>query len=697
MIRALCTAFFLLSFFCGQAEAVPTFEEVRASHRKSDSLLLDRHGEVIHELRVSPAGRRLDWTALEDISPALQEAVIQAEDKRFYRHGGVDYLAMAGALLRGVKSAGFRGASTITMQLASLLDRRLLPAKGKRSLSQKWEQMQAAYDLEEAWSKKQILEAYLNLVTYRGELQGVAAASRSLYGKYPHGLLQCESLILASMIRAPNAAFDETKRRSLLLAERLQWPVDGSEADLHLRKIYLGNKVLEPRTALAPPAARHLLGRKPEAGAVLCTLDASAQRFVLERLKHHLTALKGKNVNEGAVVVTENRTGDILAYVSVSEEAPYVDGVRAARQAGSALKPFLYALAFDERILTPASGLEDSPVDMAVANGIYSPGNYDHQFRGTVSARVALASSLNVPAVRTLSLVGVELFLAKLRDLGFRGLKEAGDFYGPSLALGTADVSLLDLVGAYRALANGGIRQELRLAPGAEGMRGTARVFSREAAFLVSDILSDREARSATFGLESPLSTRLWSAVKTGTSKDMRDNWCLGYSDGFTVGVWFGNFSGRPMWDVSGVTGAAQLWAEIMCRLHAGGKSSGPEPPPGVTRERVGVSGTLRNEWFLQGTEPWPRISLPGQAAQRIQYPVQGTIITLDPDIPASQQRVLFSPHERSPDHRWTLNGTILGSAGAAVAWQPKKGKHRLALVDREGKVLDAVFFEVRG
>ena len=697
MIRTLLTALLACALFCGEALGVPSFEEVRKSHRKSDSLLLDRHGEVIHELRTNSRGRRLDWTALQNISPALQEAVIQAEDKRFYHHGGVDYLAVTGALLRGVTSASFRGASTITMQLASVLDRTLLPIRGKRSLSQKWRQMGAAFDMEDTWSKDQILEAYLNLVTYRGELQGIAAASRALFGKQPHGLLQSESLILASLIRAPNASFVEAKRRSVLLSEALQWPVQVEELDLSLREIYLGPNPLEPRAALAPHVARPLLAGKLDGGTVPCTLDAQTQRFALERLSHYLTVLKEQNVHEGALVVVENRTGDILAYVSHAKDSPYVDGLNAKRQAGSALKPFLYALAFDERMLTPASILEDSPVDIAVSNGIYSPGNYDNQFRGRVRARHALASSLNVPAVRTLGLVGVESFLAKLRELGITGLEESGDFYGPSLALGTADVSLLELVSAYMTLANGGVQRELRLCRVADANQRTTRVFSQEAAFLVSDILSDREARSFTFGLENPLATRTWSAVKTGTSKDMRDNWCVGYSSHYTVGVWFGNFSGQPMWNVSGITGAAQVWAEMMNRLHGSEKGLIPEPPPGMVKQAIEISRNPREEWFIKSTEPPSALESGGRPYQRIQYPAPGTIVTLDPDIPEARQRVVFSAHTREKDHQWVLNGKRLGSAAGGVAWKPKRGKHRLALVDREGKILDSVSFEVRG
>ena len=185
-----------------------------------------------------------------------------------------------------------------------------------------------------------------------------------------------------------------------------------------------------------------------------------------------------------------------------------------------------------------------------------------------MTSRVALASSLNVPAVKTLSLVGIEPFLDKLRQLGIKGLNESGDFYGPSLALGSADVSLWELVNAYRTLANEGKWSELRLIPGENPLKPRRNRYFQKSAFLVSDILSDREARSVTFGLENPLSTRFWTAVKTGTSKDMRDNWCIGYSRKYTVGVWMGNFSGEPMWNVSGITGAAPVWMEMMDFLH---------------------------------------------------------------------------------------------------------------------------------
>src|SRR5437016_5731719 len=365
--------------------------------------------------------------------------------------------------------------------------------------------------------------------------------------------------------------------------------------------------VIKLQETLAPHVAAQLV-REP--ADVVTTLDGELQRVATEILRQRLLGVRAQNVRDGAVVVVENATGEILAYIGSSGDLSstrFVDGVRARRQAGSTLKPVLYGLAFDRRLLTAASVLDDSPLEVPVNNGVYRPQNYDLQFHGVVTARTALASSLNIPAVRTLRLVGIEQFVQGLRQFGFEELQESGEFYGPSLALGSADVSLWELVSAYRTLANGGIQSGLRLVQDRRNAVSTSRVLSQEAAFLVSDVLSDREARSDTFGLESALATRYWSAVKTGTSKDMRDNWCIGYSRRYTVGVWVGNFSGEPMRNVSGVTGAAPVWIDVMTALHRGTPSVPPSPPPGVLTARVSFAGDVeppRRDWFLRGTEP---------------------------------------------------------------------------------------------
>jgi penicillin-binding protein 1C len=284
--------------------------------------------------------------------------------------------------------------------------------------------------------------------------------------------------------------------------------------------------------------------------------------------------------------------------------------------------------------------------------------------------------------------------------LGIKGLHEAGDFYGPSLALGSADVSLWELANAYRCLANEGQWSGLRLIREENGPARKKQIFSKEAAFLVSDVLSDREARSATFGLENPLSTRFWTAVKTGTSKDMRDNWCIGYSRKYTVGVWTGNFSGEPMWNVSGVTGAAPIWMEMMDFLHRDVSSIQREALSGLMRKKIEFSrgvAASREEWFIRGTEPSTQNQRAGQFNPRIIYPPSGTVIAIDPDIPPELQKVFFVCQVHEDDFQWVLNGSAWERTDRTIPWIPKAGKYHLALADKDEKILDYVYFEVRG
>ena len=281
-----------------------------------------------------------------------------------------------------------------------------------------------------------------------------------------------------------------------------------------------------------------------------------------------------------------------------------------------------------------------------------------------------------------------------------KNLKESGDFYGPSLALGSADISLWELTNAYRTLANEGIWSELRLISEENTPSQKKRIFSKEAIFLISDILSDREARSITFGLENPLSTRFWTAVKTGTSKDMRDNWCIGYSRRYTVGVWTGNFSGEPMWNVSGVSGAAPIWIKVMNFLHRDCPSVKREGIPNLVRKEIEFPQGIappREEWFIRGTEPDAKDKRIGQFNPRIVYPLSGTVVAIDPDIPLELQKIFFISQTNENDVRWVLNGSPMEIVGRTIPWTPKTGKYSLAIADGDEKILDYVYFEVRG
>lgn len=659
------------------------FEAVQRAYQPSDIRLLDRHGEVIQEIRVDKSGRRLSWTSLAEISAALRDAVIISEDRRFYRHGGVDW----GALLAAASGGARRGASTISMQLATLLDRGLRRGNGPRSLAQKWRQMRAAWALERTWTKGQILEAYLNLVSFRGELQGVSAAADGLFGKAPHGLTEPEAAVLAALVRGPNAGRGTVARRAWRLCEARGSAARRGDIEAAAARALDAAAGNGPRVALAPHAARRVLGgrRHPSADVPTwqMTLDASVQRVATDVLRRQLLSLHGRHVTDSAVLVVDNTSGAVLAYVGGAgrlSSAANVDGVQARRQAGSTLKPFLYALAFEERILTATSLVDDSPLDVVVAGGVYRPRNYDGEFRGRVSVRTALASSLNVPAVRVLGLLDPEAFVARLRGLGFAEVRESGDHYGPSLALGSADVRLWELVNAYRTLANGGVWSPLSLQPGELRAGRAKRAYSEASVRVVSDILADRESRSLTFGLDSALSTRFWSAVKTGTSKEMRDNWCVGYTNRYTVGVWVGNFSGEPMHDVSGVTGAAPAWLEIVNWLHRDTPSQPPAlPVPGLD---AGSSA--------------PFVLPAGAGLPRILAPAAGSIMAIDPDIPEESQQVIFEA-DAGAGHRWVLDGGVLGPATTAVAWRPIQGAHTLSLVGDDGRAVDRVSFRVRG
>ncbi|MFD2365976.1 penicillin-binding protein 1C [Pseudoduganella sp. GCM10020061] len=673
----------------------PTLEQVRAAHRPSDAVLLDRHGEPVQSLRIDMDARRLHWVAFADISPAMRRAIVHAEDQRFMQHGGVDLRAMGKAALDSVAGTGSRGASTITMQLAAMLDPALARGKGGRTLGQKWDQALAAREIEAAWSKQQILEAYLNLAPFRGEMRGIGAAARGLFGKAASGLNETEAVIAASLVRAPGASPRTVARRACALARAMQLaaPCSGIEWDT-LRALD------RPAASAAMSMAAPQVARKLLSGAsanARSTLDAGLQRYATAALRQRLAALRERNVNDGAVVVLDNASGDILAYVGNAGDVE-VDGVAAPRQAGSTLKPFLYALAIERRLLTAASLVDDAPLDIATAGGMYVPNNYDRQFKGYVSVRNALAGSLNVPAVRTLQLVGVERFLQRLRALGLGTIGEDAGYYGFALALGSAEVTLLDLANAYRTLANGGMAGTPALAPRAPEQR--RRVADAVAAWIVSDILSDRAARSVTFGLRNDLATTYWAAVKTGTSKDMRDNWAVGYSARYTVGVWVGNFDGRPMWDVSGVTGAAPLWRDVMDYLHAHTPGQPPAAPPGVVKQSVSFDPALeppREEAFLAGTATAVvALVTPQQRNPRILYPADGALLALDPDIPEQLERVSFSA-QAGQGLYWQLNGERLAPADVPLSWRPVAGRHKLALVDGQGRVAVAHAFQVRG
>ena len=721
----LLAAIFLIAACARSYCATASFDTVKQGFKPSETLILASGGEVIQRLRTDNTVRRGQWVALADVSPALRTALVLSEDKRFYEHSGVDWRAVSSAAWANLWNTKTRGASTISMQLAGLLDDDLKAGSSGRSVGQKIGQALSTQVLEARWRKDQILEAYLNLVPFRGELVGIDALSRTLFGKAANGLDEREAAVAAALVRGPNAKAAQVAQRACGVLKLMQTKPDCDSLDMFTTGA-LQRKAFEASQGLAPHLARRLVAQtQGMPAAIPSTLRAPLQRFAVQTLQQHLRELRGRHVEDGAIVVLSNATGDVLAWVGSSNElsqAAEVDGVTALRQPGSTLKPFLYAQAIAEQRITAASLLEDSSTQIPTASGLYIPQNYDRQFKGMVSSRTALAASLNVPAVRTLVMVSPDAFAKQLRAAGLP-LKESGDYYGYSLALGSSEVSLLNLTNAYRTLANGGQAGDVKFAAPprqASPKRGGSLMpaIDPRAAFIVTDILADPLARARTFGTDSVLATRFWTAVKTGTSKDMRDNWALGYSQRYTVGVWVGNANGTAMWDVSGTSGAAPVWAAVMNHLHRTESSRAPTPPAGLVQSRVAFGGleAARSEWFVKGTEQAQFAINTGAASARIDWatgqkytskstiqadleakitsPASGTIIALDPDIPPKAQRVSFKA--QGQNLRWLMDGKPL-ARGAQVQWLPWPGRHVVQLVDGSGKVLDEVNIEVRG
>jgi penicillin-binding protein 1C len=691
---------------CAAAQAVPSFAEVKAAHRASDLSVLDRHGVAIQTLRTDPTVRRLGWVPLADMSPALLRAIVLSEDRSFHEHGGVDWTAVARSAWANAWNTRTRGASTLTMQLAGLIDDELARPAGGRSLPQKLGQVVTARQLEARWTKAQILEAYLNSVPFRGELVGIQALSQTLFGKYPSGLDQQEAAVAAVLVRGPNAAASSIVQRACGVLKQQGADCTGLAGLTETALVRRPGMPLGEQ--LAPHVARQLKAGAPGA-TVRSTLDARLQRLAIEALRGQLAELGTRQVEDGAVVVLDNRSGEVLAWVGSSagsSSAPQVDGVLARRQPGSTLKPFVYGLAFERRLITPASLLDDSPAQLATTNGLYTPQNYDRDFKGWVSARTALGASLNVPAVRVAAMLPPDALFLRLNDFGL-ALAESGGYHGHALALGAADVNLAALANAYRALANGG--RYTPIAPlrlGVPSTQAPRRVADAAAVHLVTDILADNNARVRTFGFDSALATPGFAAVKTGTSKDMRDNWCLGYTDRYTVGVWVGNASGAPMRGVSGVSGAAPVWRTLVHALHADRPSRAPAAPVGVAVQQLRYAGpgadgmeAARSELFIAGTEQGlvqagAEVATAGATGRRhgIVQPRDGSLFALDPDIPPAAQRIRFEGEHG----QWVLDGRRLGS-GRQWAWAPWPGRHELRLVGRDGRVLQTVHFEVRG
>jgi len=661
----LALSFLLLS------KNVPSFENTKALHMSSSLKVLDRDSRVLHIHRMDYDREVGEWVDLREVSPYVIRALIRAEDRNFYSHMGVDHLALMKAMVRSLVRRKVFGASTISMQLTKE-KMGIFGHSYDNSFFEKLVQLRTAYALDGEWSKDQILEAYLNKVPFRSEVLGLSAASRKFFSKAPNALNIYEASLLAAMIRSPNREESILREDACKISKDLDssfpCPDDLSLAGIRVSKPFHGE--WSPQVALHFPRK----GR----GVVRSTLDLGLQSFISRKIKENLTRLKDRNVNDYSAIVIHNKTGEIWAYVGSAGEdasAKHVNGVEALRQAGSTLKPMIFATAFDNDILKPKDHIDDSSAEFLISmGGVYRPSNFDNQFHGLVSVQEALGSSLNVPAVKILDLVGIEAVLGKMELMNFK-LREA-EFYGPSLALGSADVSLRQLADAYRSFANDGEYSLSKFV--ATQTSEFVPVYSKETALAIKKILSDRQNRILGFGGDSLLDTPYVSAVKTGTSQDMRDSWCVGFSEHFTVATWAGNFDGSSSWSVSSLQGAGPLWRSIMDYLQI------IEPSYTLGTELV----KFDPQSLPDGTE---------NRQSKITYPTAGAFIALDPDIPAHLQQILLEYEGVVDEAIWELDGKRLATSGSGARLKIlHRGKHTVVLKDKNQGVIDQVTFFVR-
>ena len=694
----------------------PIDPQLLSAKRFRGRTITDRHGVVLHE-PLSGQGTRGAWLEGIDTDAPIVKATVAAEDRRFYRHWGVDPMAIARAALRNVSERRIvEGGSTLSQQTA-----KLLLGSSRRSVSAKVRETVLALRLEHRYSKRAILTLYLNLAPYGNQIAGVERASRIYFGRSSNELTIAQAAYLASLPQRPSAFnplrnAEVARQRQLAVVGRMREAGFVTEQEASLARSER-LRISGPRGGLQ---AQHFVDRVLERcidceASIRTTLDGRLQSEVQGIIAAHRDKLLRHGAHSVAVAVLDHRRGEWLAWEGSGDYfgesfGGAIDGVTALRQPGSTLKPFTYAVAFEQRF-SPASVLDDKPSHFATAEEgvVYTPRNYDDRYRGSMRARYALAGSVNVPAVGLLEEIGAETLLRFLRRAGFDSLQRTASHYGLGLTLGDAEVSLESLVRGYAMLARGGVDVVPRfvLDRHTSGAPGQPLLRPRTA-FWISDILADGEAREFIFGRGGSLELPFPAAVKTGTSQAYRDNWTIGYTPEVTVGVWVGNFDTTPLRNSSGVTGAAPIFQAVMLAAMKGRSKTEFTAPADLAREPIcaesGHRPSLRcanvtTEWIARDaeiefcdlrhetieSEPDAR---PRMTRLRIVNPAHGATYMIDPTLRAEFQTLRLKA-EATSRVRWQVNERLLGGN----EWSLRPGRHTITALDRSGRRDEVTIF----
>ncbi|MEH2262059.1 penicillin-binding protein 1C [Nostoc sp.] len=737
---------------------LPYFAPVRAADIAQNQLAMqfsDRNGLPLGTL-LTRDQEHTSVVPLNQVSPQFTHAILAAEDGSFYHHGALDMKAVIRAGKEAMHAKRIvSGASTITMQLARMLD----PVP--RSFSGKLSEIWLSWRLAAGMNKDEILSAYINRLPMGGNIYGVEAAAQTYFSIPASELNLAQASLLAAIPNNPTyfnpyEHWERLKQRQKYVLNRMvqegyitgAMPTAASyAARTSAEKVVFQSR---PRGIIAAPHFLFWLANQipptplekqgwGDKSVIRTTINRPLQQFVEAQLQQVISSLAANNVHDAAALVIDNHTGEVLAYVGSPDyfnEAKLGrnDGVQALRQPGSTLKPFVYELALEKGLIRPNTILADVPARYAIPGArLYSPTDYTEKFLGPVRVRIALANSLNVPAVRVLEKVGVETFLERLHQLGFEHLNQSPEHYGLGLTLGSGEVSLWELARAYLTIARLGDAtpivstfsdspiQNPSCAENAPNVR--CKIQNSTTIWqLITNILSDNHARATAFGVDSVLNLPFPVAVKTGTSSNFRDTWTVGFTTDYTVATWVGNFNGEPMRQVSGVTGAAPLWNRIMLHLHEHQEPEAFPSPEGLVQLPICAISGLRptpdctsvvQEYFYPedkiAYEGDNQFNLPPEYNEwlakqqqssfvssnfRILSPHHGDLFLLYPGEEAKQKLEFKLAGNKSVPVEWWLNGEKLDTNSAnSLFWNLRSGKWTLEA--RSGEMTDKVSFQV--
>ena len=725
---------FLASYLLLKFLPFPELDDFLENHY--GMVIRDRNGIV---LRVLPAkdGVKREWTPLSEIPPGTVRIFLAAEDKRFNFHPGVDVISMAGSFIRNLNAGRtVSGASTVTMQLARIVNPHSGGLKGKIG------EARDALRIEAKLSKKRILELWFNNIPFGSNIEGLPAMARARFGRSIRELDDNRAALLSAVPRRPllydPAINPETAVRSaMLLSERNKLKLN--EDDLlkaAMEAARPSSTGEDPRTPFLAPhftervaAFYDSFNTNAVPSNIQSTLDFSLQRYAEEELALELSLVSFNRVNNGAILAIENSSGAVRAYVGSAswfndEVAGKIDGIHYRAQPGSCLKPFLYAMALDTGF-SPADIMPDLPTVFG-SREAYIPSNFNNRFNGPVRFRIALASSLNIPAVYLLERLGVRAFEEYLADLGFASILETMGTHGAGLALGNAEVSLEEMVCAFSAFPRGGAPAELTWTEDAASPV-IEPVMSPYASWIISDILSDRSSRYIGFGPAPALATPFEAMFKTGTANQFQHIWALGATKRYTVGVWMGNFSGETVIGSTGSSIPARLASKILAAMeesdgnlssrNVGDESLTGALPQGVEEVQVcALSGLfagphcagLTAEWIKNDRIPpvcfWHTAaglflppeyqawhserfrlgSIMQEGTGRIRTPVSGSVYYLDPSLPPEAQALRIETSGFNEGALVFVNEELHGSLNYAgvYAFPLSRGNHRVAVTD---------------